>query len=62
MLMAFAGLLCLVGSVYLIWAGKPGGPPHAPHLRRRALGELYTMQVVSRLVLSAVPLAKVALG
>jgi hypothetical protein len=62
MLKAFAGLLCLGGSAGLLWAGKPGGPLHALLVRRRALGDLYTLAFVAMAALSMALLVHAALN
>jgi hypothetical protein len=53
MLKAFAGLL---------WVGKPGDPLHALLVRRRALGDLYTLAFVAMAVLSMALLVHAALN
>jgi hypothetical protein len=62
MLKALAGLLCLVGSAYLIRVGKPGGPPHATLVRWRALGDLYTLLFVAMVALGGGLLVHTAAG
>ena len=62
MLEAFAGILCLGGSAGLLWAGKPGGPWHASLVRRRALGDLYTLAFVAMAVLSMALLVHASLN
>jgi hypothetical protein len=62
MLMAFAGLLCLAGSACLIRAGMPGGPLHVPLVRRRGLGDLYTLLFVAVSVLGGALLVNAVVG
>jgi hypothetical protein len=62
MLMAFAGLLCLAGSACLLRPGMPGGRLHAPLVRRRGLGDLYTLLLVAVSVLGGALLVNAAVG
>jgi hypothetical protein len=62
MLMGLGGLLCLAGSACLIRVGMPGGPLQAPLVRRRGLGDLYTLLLVAVLVLGAALLVNAAVG
>ena len=62
MLMAFADLLCLAGSACLIRAGMPGGPLHAPLVRRRGRGDLYARLLVAVSVLGGALLVNAVVG
>ncbi len=45
------GALAFAGGVLLVWAGKPGGPWHAPNARYGLLSEAYAFACLTSTVL-----------